>query len=283
MKQEELEMETFDRNFTGERILVEHRKDSIEDYVIYLMHIAAYKFAEAFTRGRRVLDCGCGSGYGSARIAMTANSVEAIDVAEDIITRARAEYRRANLNFSHVMATEPLHFADGSFDVVLSFQVLEHVTDEDFYLSEVHRVLSPVGILLLATPDRSARLFSWQQPWNRWHVKEYSSASLASTLGNLFPWVDIQHMSGRRDVIDLELRRYKRMKWCTLPFTLPVFSMAQRIRFLNMLHRLKKRPSTILVKRKEFEFDESVLQIGAGLTPSLNLVAIARKARADRP
>jgi len=260
---------------TGERMIVEHYKSSIEDYVIYLMHIATYRFAEPFVQGKRVLDYGCGSGYGSARMAAIAASVEAVDVAEDAIQHARTQFRGENLHFRSIDPAVPLPFADASFDTVLSFQVFEHVTNVDHYLGEIRRVLAPGGTLVLVTPDRSTRLLPLQRPWNRWHVKEYSADSLAATMRRTFPDVQMQMMSGRRDVIDVELHRCNKIKWMTLPFTLPFYPDALRVRLLNMVHSLRGRPEATSAPR-EFDFDESVIQIGPGLRPSLNLVAVAR-------
>jgi len=260
---------------TGERMIVEHYKSSIEDYVIYLMHIATYRFAEPFVQNKRVLDYGCGSGYGSARMAKFATRVDAVDVAEDAIAHAQSQFPQENLRFRSIDPTAKLPFADSSFDTVLSFQVFEHVTNVDHYLGEIRRVLAPGGTLILVTPDRSTRLLPLQRPWNRWHVREYDADSLASTMRSTFPDVQIQLMSGRRDVIDVELRRCRKLKWMTLPFTLPLFPDALRVKLLNMVHSLRGRPEAESAPL-DFDFDESAIEIGPGLRPSLNLVAIAR-------
>jgi SAM-dependent methyltransferase len=260
---------------TGERMIVEHYKSSIEDYVIYLMHIATYRFAESFAQGKRVLDFGCGSGYGSARMAEVATSVDAVDVAEDAVAHAKEKFLRPNLRFTRIDPSAPLPFANASFDTVLSFQVFEHVTNVDHYLSEIRRVLVPGGTLILVTPDRSTRLLPLQRPWNRWHVKEYSARSLESVMRRTFADVQMQLMSGRRDVIDVELRRCNKLKWATLPFTLPFLPDAARVGLLNVIHSLRGRPE-IKSTQLEFDFDESVIEIGPGLQPSLNLVVIAR-------
>jgi SAM-dependent methyltransferase len=260
---------------TGERMIVEHYKSSIEDYVIYLMHIATYRFAEQFVQNMRVLDYGCGSGYGSARMAELAASVDAVDVAADTIAYATSQFHRDNLRFRSIDPSSPLPFADGAFDTVLSFQVFEHVVDVDHYLGEIRRVLAPGGTLVLVTPDRSTRLLPLQRPWNRWHVKEYSAGSLTSTVQRTFSSVQMLRMSGDPDVIGVELRRCRKLKWMTLPLTLPFIPNPLRVKLLDVLHSLRGRPEATAAPR-EFDFDESAIQIAAELQPSLNLVAIAR-------
>lgn len=269
-------MSSIDRKHTGERVLVEQYQSTINDYVIYLMHIASYQFAESFARGKRVLDYGCGSGYGSASIAAVAATVDAVDVSADAIAVARADFPRANLRFHTIAADAALPFRAGSFEIVLSFQVLEHVADTGSYLAEIQRVLTPGGILLLITPDRSHRLLPWQRPWNRWHVKEYSAPSLATTLRPSFPAVEIQQMSGDPEIVAVELRRYRKLKWLLLPFTLPVLPVFARVPLLNLIHAIRRRFGGKAPPR-QFPFDVSSIRIGPHLTPSLNLVAVARK------
>lgn len=261
---------------TGERLIVENYRSSVEDYVIYLMHIATYRFAESFAAGKRVLDFGCGSGYGSAKIAEVAVTVDAVDVAEDAITHASERFLRQNLKFTCIDPLASLPFSDASFDTVLSFQVFEHVANVDHYLCEIYRVLRPGGVLVLVTPDRKTRLLPFQRPWNRWHVKEYGSSSLTSVMRKIFANVQVQSMSGRIDVINTEIKRCNKLKWMTLPFTLPFIPDAVRVGSLNIIHYLRGRPEN-KGNPLEFNFDESAIKIGPNLSPSLNLVAIAYK------
>ena len=259
---------------TGERMILEHYKSSPEDYVIYLLHVATYDFAEQFTKGKCVLDYGCGSGYGAARIAQSADHVTAVDVADDAISYARTQFPARNLEFRTIDPLKPLPFTNGSFDTVLSFQVFEHVSDTESYLSEIRRVLRPGGRLVLVTPDRSTRLLPMQKPWNRWHLKEYDAESLGLRARRHFRNVEVLRMSGQREVIDIELRRCKRLMWMALPFTLPFIPDRARVAMLNLVHALRGR-RVKAGNSLEFDFDESAITIGADLSPSLNLVVLA--------
>jgi SAM-dependent methyltransferase len=259
---------------TGERMVVEQYQSSEEDHVIYLMHTAAYRFAESFACGKRVLDFGCGSGYGADRIAAIASEVRAVDVAEDAIAYARQHFDRPNLRFDRIEAPSRLPFEDGSFDTVLSFQVLEHVRDTTHYLSEIRRVLVPGGCLVVVTPNRQTRLLPLQKPWNRWHVREYSWRTLRDVLRPYFTQVEIQHMSGRPAVVDIELRRCRRVRWLALPATLPLWPDWLRVLLLNGLHAARRttmRPTG----PRDFDLEDSSIVIGRDAEPSLNLVAIA--------
>ena len=72
-------------NITGERLVEEPYRSSLGGYVIYLMHAASYRFAEKYCQGMRVLDLGCGSGYGAGAIAEHAKEVHAVDVSAEAI------------------------------------------------------------------------------------------------------------------------------------------------------------------------------------------------------
>lgn len=260
---------------SGERMILEAYQSSPEDHLIYLMHLATYRFALPYTAGKRVLDYGCGSGYGSSMIAESAASVVGVDVAEDAVAYANGHFANDKLGFQRVSPDATLPFDDGAFDTVLSFQVFEHVEHERHYLSEIARVLAPNGTLVLATPDRSTRLLPLQQPWNRWHLREYSEASLRRRLELHFRSVEVMGMGGERAVLDIELKRCARLKWMALPMTLPIYPRALRVGLLNLVHRLRGRPPSTSGPT-DFEFDESAIRIGHGIAPSVNLIAVAR-------
>jgi ubiquinone/menaquinone biosynthesis C-methylase UbiE len=264
---------------TGERMILEHYQDSLHTELIRLFHTVTYRFAEPFTAGKDVLDYGCGSGYGSEMIAARARSVKAVDVASDAIAYARDRYARSNLEFQAIDANGVLPFSDGSFDSVVSCQVIEHVTEPDAYLGEVVRVLRPGGVLVLATPDRRTRLLPLQRPWNRWHRTEYSEHSLNRLLTSHFVAIDTFTMGGEPAVIGTELRRTRRLKWGMLPFTLPIIPEAVRVGMLVGMARMKRRviPPRKAKERRERVLKETDVSIAKGLWPSVNLIAVARR------
>lgn len=180
---------------TGERLLRENYAATAEDHLNRLFHEVTWAWAAERLSGARVLDFGCGSGEGTAAMARSAASILRVDVAPDAIAHARERNAGANIAYETIDGAVPA--ADDSFDAVCSFQVLEHVKDPDAYLAEARRVLRPGGQLLLATPDRRARLLRWQRPWNRWHVREWDPAGLGQLLARHFAEVEVLTMTGR--------------------------------------------------------------------------------------
>jgi SAM-dependent methyltransferase len=105
-------------------------------------------FVRSLDRAERALDLGCGNGRLSALIE--AAEVTAADVSAAALRRARERLPEARLE--ELEPDAPLPFSDGSFDLVVCIEVLEHVRDVQLFLSEIRRVLEPGGTLALTTP-----------------------------------------------------------------------------------------------------------------------------------
>lgn len=265
---------------TGERVIEEHYMRSRESYLIYLMHVATYDYALAYVAGKDVLDLGCGTGYGTARVSRKCASICGVDISDEAIIYAAQKYHASNLIFRTIrkIEDERLPFADAAFDVILSFQVIEHITDTKIYLEEIRRLLRPGGIVILATPDRSTRLLPAQRPWNKYHVTEYSGSSLVRLLSNHFPEPKLLNMSGERAVIDIELKRTRYLKWLTLPITFPLVPEWLRLHGLDFLKRLNiKHSQKSVVTEPSYGFSENDIFISENIYPSVNLIALARK------
>jgi len=270
---------------TGERVIEDAYRRTLGGYVIYLMHMASYQFARKYCTGKRVLDLGCGSGYGAASLADIAESIMAVDISSEAILFASERYKTPNISFREIDSTKPLPFSDEEFDVVLSFQVIEHITDHSAYLREAKRVLKSDGMMIIVTPDRSLRLLPFQKPWNRWHVREYSATALHRAVA---PWFEIDsllHMGAADEIAKVETQRYRFAKWALLPVTLPFVPEPIRQGTLAMIQKLRdtrtRIPTGETVEPMTFEFDVSAMKIAAKVPNPLNLVLLARKTIAN--
>lgn len=267
----------------GERMIVSEYANSKEDYIIYLIHKVTYDYALQFVRDKIVLDFGCGSGYGSASISDSCKHIIGIDISEDAIDYAKSNYRNERLTFQLVedINEKKLPFPDNSFDTVLSFQVVEHVENTDAYFSEIHRVLRPSGHLLIATPNRETRLFRFQKPWNQWHLTEYSTSDLSKTLHKYFKTVQILKIGGDAEIVRSELKRTKKLKFLTLPFTLPFLPEYFRIKGLSILKALNTIIHKFFHKTKnniDYTFHpEDIFEISENTNNVLDLIGIAKK------
>ena len=164
--------------FTGERFTPECVRE------IHYEHVHRYAFARELVWGRRVLDAASGEGYGSALLAEAALSVTGVDLAREAVAHAGQRYRAPNLEFRHADCLD-LPFDDDAFDVVVSFETLEHLAEHDRLLAEFRRVLSPQGFLLLSTPDKAVYTDRMGNR-NEFHVAELYRAEFESLLARHF-------------------------------------------------------------------------------------------------
>ncbi len=153
---------------------------------IWLEHWHRYSFASSVVVGKRVLDVACGEGYGSATLAEHALSVDGVDISPQAVEHAKKTYaQRTNLNF-HCADCTALPFENAAFDVVVSFETIEHITQQEAFLQEVHRVLKPGGCLLISSPNKAE--YSDAQGFNNeYHVKELYADELQALLATHFP------------------------------------------------------------------------------------------------
>jgi ubiquinone/menaquinone biosynthesis C-methylase UbiE len=103
----------------------------------------------------------CGTGYGSARLAASgAGFVIGGDLSRESLMFAKSSFIRSDLRFVHV-AAQCLPFRDRSFDIVVSFETVEHLEWRDEFLDECRRILRKDGSSLSSTPVR----LSYRPPW----------------------------------------------------------------------------------------------------------------------
>lgn len=268
-----------DYEATSERMAEDAYQSSPSDYLIYLFHIATYDWAKTHMSGARVLDFGTGTGYGAARMASVAASVTGVDVSQAAVGYAEGRYTAENLDFRRIAPVEeaPLPFPDDSFDVVTSFQVIEHVPSPSAYLAEAKRVLKPGGKLLCVTPDRTTRLFRRQRPWNVWHLYEFTPEELAGVVAEQFQVTEVLGMTAPPGIVKLELDRCRKLKLAAYPFTFPGAPEAWRQRGLGLLKKADaaRTANSTPVERPDFGFGLEVVEISKDASPSVNIVIVA--------
>jgi len=134
------------QEFTGERYLYSQIDDQIS-----VEHKHRYQFASLFTSDKKILDLGCGSGYGSVYLN-NASSYLGVDVSPETIEECTSKFSGKNIKY-RVENAKNLDLIAASFDVITCFEVLEHVTEPEKIVSEASRVLSPDGLFISSTPD----------------------------------------------------------------------------------------------------------------------------------
>ena len=168
--------------FTGERAIPGQTDPDLMNE-----HWARYAFAEALVGSKRVLDAGCGVGYGAARLAEVAAEVVALDQARDPLTAGGKQYSHPRLRFVQGDCTR-FPFADSSLDAVVAFEVIEHLDEWKALIEESRRVLVPAGQFIVSTPNRLYYGEAREDP-NPFHVHEFTHDEFREELGRCFPHV----------------------------------------------------------------------------------------------
>jgi SAM-dependent methyltransferase len=180
--------------FTGERLI-----PGQVDVDLLNEHMARYAFAARLARGKRVLDAGCGAGYGSAELAQSADSVVGADVAAEAVAYARDNYRLHNLRFEQASCTAMPH-ADRSFDLIVAFEVIEHLENWRGFLLEMQRLLAANGQFIVSTPNKLYYTESRGSTGaNPFHVHEFEFEEFRTELIAVFPDVSLfleNHVEG---------------------------------------------------------------------------------------
>lgn len=160
---------------TGERTIPDL---DIENYW-FRRHEVVYQRLAPRCAGRDVLEAGCGEGYGADLIARVARRVVAVDYDETAVAHVRTRYARVDVMQAN-LADLPL--PDASVDVVVNFQVIEHLWDQAQFVAECARVLRPSGLLMMSTPNRITFSPGRDTPVNPFHTRELNARELTELL-----------------------------------------------------------------------------------------------------
>ena len=163
-----------DRNFVGHRDCL-------------VRNMSRYNFVAQQVSGR-CLDIGCGRGYGFNYLKSNCSSCTGLDVSDRFLQEARAEFREVTFVKHNA---EQLPFADASFDTITSFEVIEHIVDDDSFLSEVVRVAAPGALVAISTPNRLIASGGRSEPLNKFHVREYLADDFRDLLAKHFAEVTL--------------------------------------------------------------------------------------------
>lgn len=180
-------------SFTGERVLPNEPGWEW----CFEAHRFGYEDLKArITADDRVIDIGCGEGYGAAALAGVAAFVVACDYSAEAVMHARSRYARPNLAFV-VCDAQRLPFRTDAADVISSLQVIEHFTDTSAHLAGVARALRPGGFHYCATPNIAE--MSPDEADNEFHLRDFTAPELEAAMRECFGEVEMLGMFYRKD------------------------------------------------------------------------------------
>lgn len=216
------------------------------DNPIHHRLLKAYIIAQDYAFGD-VLEVGCGEGRGIGYLIDKVKSFTALDKIEDALKKLREEYPTAKFiagNFP------PFSSPSNFYDLVICFQVIEHIRDDVFFLKEIQRVLKPGGLALITTPNRPLSLTR-----NPWHEREYTGNELLAISEKIFAEAIIKGISGNGKVMGYHNENRKSVERITrwdifdLQHKLPSAFLRWPYEILNRLNRkiLKARDQDLVM------------------------------------
>ena len=162
------------------------------DNVIHQRLLSAYYKAKEYIKGD-LLELGCGEGRGVELLAPLADSYLGLDKIKPVIEKLSDKY--PDYQFLNEVFP-PFPFEDNSFDTIVTFQVIEHVKDDEGFIKEMHRVLKPGGKALITTPNIKMTLSR-----NPWHEREYTGDQLKQLCQKYFNKVEMKGIAGDDKVL----------------------------------------------------------------------------------
>jgi SAM-dependent methyltransferase len=188
--------------FTGERL---PGGGDAEFGVDMERHLAAYRWAATIAAGRAVLDAGCGEGYGASLLAAQAGRVVGVD-RDEAVAIASSRYRQGNLTFRSLdLMTLPS--LGERFELVVSFQVIEHLPDPAGFLRALAACTAPGGTLVVTTPNRLMTVSE-----NPYHLREWTAPELAALATPILPGARVRGMNASERVLAYERARGEQIR-----------------------------------------------------------------------
>jgi 2-polyprenyl-3-methyl-5-hydroxy-6-metoxy-1,4-benzoquinol methylase len=242
------------------------------DNPIHQRLFKAYVLAENYIKGD-VLEVGCGQGRGLELLIPKAKSYTAIDKIEDAVQELQRKFPQATFRSMNIPPFSGI--ADNSFDTIISFQVIEHIQDDELFLKEIHRVLRPGGLAMLTTPNREMSLSR-----NPWHIREYLPEELKALAAKFFPKVEMKGISGNAKIMAYYEQNKKAVAKITrfdvfnLQYRLPASLLRIPYELLNRWNRNKLQDTNNSLVR-DIKHEDYILTNDMGET--LDLFLLARK------
>ncbi len=264
----------------GDRILPEKIKSQGE-YYLYLKEVFTYDWCRRFlSKNSCCLDVGCGEGYGSKMLSPFVSKIIGIDINKKIIKRAYEKYGSKKCVFKSYNGKR-LPFLKETFDVVISFQVIEHIIDDIAFISEIYRVLKQKGIFILTTPNKLIRLPGKIKPWNIFHVREYNYEDLNKIFKPVFREVRVYGVFACDKIKKIEDKRIKEnLKIISYDFlnlrrVIPLFILVFVVKFINYIKSFRREDNIGLEKIEDISL---LYEIKDGVQKeSLDILAIGKK------
>jgi len=264
----------------GERYVPEEQDANSRNAI---MHQSRYRWLPSIVdvSNSSILDFGCGSGYGSGYLAEKGARVLGVDISPLAIAYAAKKFPRASFCVRDLTDSSLTAKVSDRFDIVVSFDVIEHVEKWWTFLENIRGLLKQGGVAVVGCPNRVAH-FDFGQFWNRFHVQEFTPAQLEWAARTQFSDVTVLGQKffdpaarGRYTARPLGAAWHMKEALLQTPLRAPVRNL------VNMLHsqqlrNIKAQRSQEPLPSSEIVFEKIDMRDEAALREPFGLVAICR-------
>ena len=207
------------------------------DNPIHQRLLKAYYLAEEYINGD-LLEIGCGEGRGIELLKGHCKSFTAIDKIKPVLDELATRF--PEVTFIHDNIPPFNKIKSDAYDVIVSFQVIEHIKNDRLYLKEIKRVLKPGGKALITTPNIKKTLSR-----NPWHIREYTADELTKLASEVFDHVEMKGVGGNEKIMEYYEKNKKSVEKITrfdifnLQYNLPAPLLRIPYDLLNRFNRNK--------------------------------------------
>lgn len=207
---------------------------------IYFLALARYELACRHAQDKVILDVGCGSGYGSEQLSLAgAKKVYGVDLVADSIRYCQTHHARKNIIFKQGDLTR-LDFDDNFFDMVCTFETIEHIKDYQKAIGEIYRVLKPGGMLIISTPNKAVYSPDTKKPFYPFHFHEFYLRDLKTMLNSFrIKTIQGQYIKGRKMMLypRRHPKRMIRIIYANLPFMMKILATRLYLKIYFFLYQ----------------------------------------------
>jgi len=183
---------SFDKHSTSlfdkdqeEQSLPNIKKHKKKHYYIYML--GRYLYSIKYIKNKKVLDSGCGLGWGSYLISDFPKELFSIDINAKALKFAKEKWNSPKLNFLKHSVLDLINLKN-KFKVVLSYELIEHLTYEDGkkYLNQVYKILEKEGVLIMSSsfPSDNKKARELKKK-NSFHLHIYTKSEIKNILNDI--------------------------------------------------------------------------------------------------
>lgn len=219
------------------------------------LHLAKYRFALKFCKGKKITEFGCGTGYGSKYLAQNGvKKIMAYDI--DLAAVNFAIKNSPHENITYIQADIETLQLNSKYDVILAFEVIEHLKNPRKLLELAKSGLRKGGVFILSTPNKAYSILNNGKPSNPYHIYEYYPKELKDILLKYFKSVQLYGVVlGNKEIADKEKQLHNSLRWKFINF------LTNRRLIRRVMNYLPEYPKRLISGESKLSFKTEDFQV----------------------